>query len=178
MCLLNGVTYGPGVPLTITDRFRTRNQFWGGEVGAKAEYRRGPWTVAATPSVGFGSVHQMVQASGSSSVPGVTVPGGLYAVTGGNDRPVTTNRFTMMTEVRGELGLYLTGWSRVSVGYDLLYLGSVARPGDQIDYVVNTRLVPTTRRFGSLSGVASPLPTAARTDFLAHGLRVAFELRY
>jgi hypothetical protein len=176
--LLNGVTYGPGVPLTIADRFHTRNQFWGGEIGAKAEYRHGPWTVAATPSIGFGSVHQTVGADGSSSVPGVSLPGGLYAVTGGNAGANVTNRFTMMTELRGELGLYLTASSRVSVGYDMLYLGSVARPGDQIDYVVNTRLVPATRRFGSLSGVASPLPTAARTDFLAHGLRVAFELRY
>ena len=176
--LLNGTTYGPGVPLTITDRFRTRNQFYGGELGGRAELRQGFGFLAVTPSIAFGPVHQTAQASGSSSVPGVELPGGLYAVTGGNAGRDVTNRFAVMTEIRTEVGIYLTGSSRLSVGYDFLYLGSVARPGEQIDYVVNTRLVPTTRRFGSLSGVASPLPTAGRTDFYAHALRVAFELRY
>lgn len=176
--LLNGVSYPPGVPLTVTDRFRTRNQFYGGELGGKAELRHGPAFVAVTPSIAFGPVHQTVQAAGSSAVPGVELPGGLYAVTGGNAGRDVTGRFAVMTEVRTEVGLYLTGSTRLSVGYDFLYLGSAARPGEQIDFVVNTRLVPAARRFGSLSGTASPLPTAARTDFQAHALRAALEYRY
>jgi len=176
--LLNGVTYGGGTVLTVTDRFRTRNQFFGGEAGGRVEWRRGPGFAALAPSVGFGPVRQSVYAAGSSSVPGVELPGGLYAVTGGNAGRDVTTRFAVMTDLRAEVGVFLTGTCRLAVGYDFLYLGSVARPGDQIDTVVNTRLVPTTRRFGSLSGVASPLPTADRTDFYAQGLTVGLEFRY
>jgi hypothetical protein len=176
--LLNGVSYDNGTPLVITDRFRTRNQFYGGEVGARAEWRLGPAFLGVNSTVGFGPTHQVVETDGQSQVPGVVVPGGFLVVPGGNAGRNVTNRFAMMTQVGAELGVYLTGRARLSLGYDLLYLGSVARPGDQIDQVVNTRLVPTTRRFGSLSGVASPLPTGGRTDFSAQGLRVGLEFRF
>lgn len=176
--LLNGVTYGGDTVLTVTDRFRTRNQFIGGEVGGRVEWRSGPGFAALAPSVGFGPVRQSVYAAGSSSVPGVELPGGLYAVTGGNAGRDTTTRFAVMTDLRAEVGVFLTGSCRVVVGYEFLYLGSVARPGDQIDQVVNTRLVPATRRFGSVSGVASPLPTLERTDFYTQALTAGFEIRY
>ena len=62
--LLNGVSYDNGTQLVITDRFRTRNQFYGGEVGARAEWRLGPAFLGVTPTVGFGPTHQVVEVDG------------------------------------------------------------------------------------------------------------------
>ncbi len=176
--LLGGNSYPAGTPLTITDRFLTRNQFYGGELGLSGEWRYGPACFMLTPKVGFGTVHETVQVSGESQVPGVTIPGGFFALPGGNAGRNGENRFNLLTEVRAEIGVYLTSHARLAVGYDFLYLNDVARPANQIDTVVNPRLVPTSRAFGTLSGVASPVPIAGGADFLAHGIRVSLEFRY
>jgi hypothetical protein len=176
--LLGGNAFPGGTPLTVTDRFRTRNQFYGGEIGIAGEYRVGAFCLGLTPKVGFGTVHQTVDVAGESRIPGLAIPGGFFALPGGNFGRTNQNRFTVLAEVQAAVGVYITSHSKLSVGYDFLYLNDVARPAGQIDPVVNPRLVPTARAFGSLSGVASPVPVAGRTDFLAHGLRVMWEYRY
>jgi hypothetical protein len=165
--------------LALADRFRTRNQFFGTHVGVRGEYRHGALFANLTAEVGIGNVHQRVDIDGSTAVTGrPAVPGGLLAVPGGNFGSTVRNRFAVLTEVGLSAGYQFAPWGRARVGYDLLYLNDVARPGLQVDAVVNPRLVPSSRPFGGTSGPASPVVTGRTDDFFAHGLRFGLEVLY
>ena len=69
-----------------------------------------------------------------------------------------------------------------SVSYDVLYIGQVVRPGNQIDPYVNTNLVPSFAG-GVLqpAGAATPARPASpmnRTDFWAQGINAGVELHW
>ena len=177
----NRTTFGAGTVLTLTDRFRTRNQFYGGTLGLRGEYHVGLGFLSLTAKVGLGNNHQSIDIDGRSSVsaPGVAaLPGGLFAVQGANLGHQSVNRFAILTEIGAQFGVQVTKRVKVIAGYDFIYLNNTARPGQQIDPVVNTRLVPTSALFGTVSGLTSPVPTGAREDFYAHGVRMGFEIGF
>jgi hypothetical protein len=71
------------------------------------------------------------------------------------------------------VGYNITDWMRIYCGYNLLYIGNVMRPGDQIDRVVNPTQI--TRR-----PVGAPRPTIPfdTSSFLAHGFNAGLEFKY
>src|SRR5262249_52427039 len=77
-------------------------------------------------------------------------------------------------------GIRMTPWASFIVGYSFLYVSSVARPGDQIDPVINPNTSPAIG--GNFSGIPSSPPHPALnirdTDFWAQGLTFALEFRY
>ncbi len=178
----NAVFPGNGGPaLALTDRFRTRNQFYGGTIGFRTEYRLGPAFANLTTIVGMGNNHQVVDIDGTSqvAVPGQPVlPGGLLAVNGANMGREVTNRFAVVCDIGAQAGFQVTRFARLLVGYDFLYLNNVARPGGQIDPTINPRLLTTSTSFRTLTGLTSPIRTDARDDFFAHGVRVGLELQF
>jgi hypothetical protein len=50
------------------DEFETRNNFYGGQLGAKAEVNRGRFTIAAIAKVALGDTHETVNISGNTTV--------------------------------------------------------------------------------------------------------------
>ena len=190
---------GPGVGATIAlqplavgsavnlfDRVYTRNQFFGGELGGRVEHDFGMVTLGFAPRIALGDMRQSVTASGTTtgtSVGGapVTAIGGLLAAGGpgnGNlDRDVT-NRISTATQLNAYVALKLTDHLRATVGYQFLYLNNVARPGQQLDSIVNQRVVPVSGAFGALSGQPGNRLTLDRDGFYAHGATIAFELTY
>jgi hypothetical protein len=197
--LLGGVPLPPGVGVSLTDDFHTRNQFYGGLVGTRGEMRFGPTFVSLLSTVALGPNHQTVDINGYTTAltpGGRTLSGGLLAVgqgiqtvlgpdgnpsafvKQGNLGRVTTNRFIVVPEVGVEAGLYVTSHVRLAVGYNFLYMTDVARPGRQVDPYVNPRFVPSSPAFGSLSGAQLPMVTGAREDFHAHMVQFSAEVRY
>jgi hypothetical protein len=193
----NGGRLPPGVGLTLTDSFRTRNQFYGGQVGTRGEWRFGPLFVGGQTSIALGPNHEVTSIVGATTAgTGVTALGGLLAVGGGNEivldangqptsaRPrgnigtYTTNRFIYVPEGGVQIGAYLSRHVKVSVGYDFLYMSEVARPGQQIDPAVNGRFVPASPAFGSTSGQSAPRVTVQRQDFYANMVKFDVEVRY
>jgi hypothetical protein len=187
---------------TVTDRFRTRNQFYGGDFGAQFERRVGPLFFKADTIAGFGPVHQVVETNGTTVMTGMGMPqavtGGIQAV--GNNRVPTdgvgnigrfsTSQFAILSDLRLMAGVHLSKRARLGVGYDFMYLSSVARPGNQISDVIDSRIVPLSSTFGSQipstrPPLGSPTGPAApprvlvnRDDFFTHGVRFLFELQY
>jgi hypothetical protein len=181
--VLNNVRFsGNGGPaLTIADRFRTRNQFWGGVMGLRGEYHFGPAFVNLTIKGGVGNNRQTVDIDGFSAVdaPGMPrLPSGLLAVQGANRGRQVSNRLSVLGEANATIGVQVSRSVRLTLGYDLLYLSSVAHPGDQVDPIINPRLLPTSTAFGSVSGLTSPIRTRARDDFYAHGVRIGMQVQY
>src|SRR5262249_14635228 len=143
-------------------RFSTRNQFYGGQIGTRAEVCRGPMFVDFSGKVAFGSTHQVVSIDGNTSLieSGVvtgTVPGGALALRTNIGR-TAHDHFTVVPEVGVQVGCQVTDHVSLFVGYNFLYWSSVVRPGDQINRTVNANNLPSSLAFNQLGGPAEPSP--------------------
>jgi hypothetical protein len=182
------LTVLPTVPLLggtnflVSDRFDTRNQFYGGQVGVQGQVWSGWLFATAAAKVALGDTHQSVDVSGFTRIapPGAaatTLPGGLLALSS-NSGHFTRDRFSVVPEGRLGFGVQVTDYLRVSIGYTFLYWSNVARPGDQIDRVVNPAALPILGGTAPAVGPARPAFTFKDTDFWAQGLSVGLEFRY
>lgn len=162
----------------IRDHFETRNEFHGGDVGMTYEVLSGPWMLEMLVKVAVGNNRQIVRATGQTRITEnnttSTHPGGVL-VQRSNQGEFSQNRFAMLPELGVNLGYHLTPNWRATVGYSLLYLGSVVRAGDQIDLDVNPDLFPP--EVSPFSGPLRPQVLFRESDFWAHGLSVGLELR-
>lgn len=176
------------------DEFQANNYFYGGQIGARAEVRRGRFTLAAVGKIAFGSTQETVEIAGNTTLtststsnrnlffppqPIVTgptttsTPGGLLAQPTNIGR-YSRDAFAVVPEVGANLGINLTDWLRASVGYTFLYWSEVARPGEQIDRVVNQ-----SQLYGNpLVGEARPTFSFHGSDFWVQGVNFGLEFLY
>jgi hypothetical protein len=182
------ITVDPGVPVTggstfvVNDQFGTRNRFYGGQLGLRAEARWGDFAVNASARFGLGVTQQSSDVAGSTLItqPGqapVVRPGGLLALPT-NSGHFTRDQFAFAPELGVNLAYQVTPNLRAFVGYSFLYWQHVARPGDQIDRVVNPTQLPLSGGPPQLVGAARPAQVLRDTDFWAQGFNIGVEFRY
>ena len=141
---VNDASLFPGNVLnTVSDSFRTRNNYYGAQVGIHNQWYFGRVSADLTLKGGIGSVHQTVSAVGSNSFitpTGTdTEAGGLYA-RGANSGEFSRDKFAFAGEIGTNLGYSITPNIRLRVGYTINYLSSVARAGSMIDPVINDNI--------------------------------------
>jgi hypothetical protein len=169
--------------VATSDSFRTRNQFYGGQVGLRGEYCLGAFFVAATTKVALGSNHESVNIEGSSSLfpnpgPIVTLPTGQFAEPSNIGRR-TSDRFAVMPEAEIKIGYQINSCLRATVGYDFLYLSRVVRPGNQVDLIIDDRTNVVNPGFvPGTTNTTFPRPLFNQTDFWAQGLTFGLEFRF
>ena len=174
-----------GGTLNAFDSFGTRNQFYGGQLGARASYTGCRWSADLSGKIAMGVTHQTVDINGAASVAGgyngladATVPGGIFSQTSNIGR-TTSNRFSVIPETELRVGYNLTSWLKLSAGYSAMYWSSVVRPGDQIDRNINLSTHPLFSNSGGvLIGNPGPNPLFNRTDFWTQGVNFGCELRF
>jgi hypothetical protein len=171
-----------GTRIFINDQFATRNWFYGGQLGLRQQFNWRNWTLDLTGKVALGATHQRVNIDGSTAI---TPPGGgARAYTGGllalptNIGEYSRSVFSVIPEAGINLGYQITENWRVYAGYTLIYWSNVARPGSQIDRVVNATQLPPRDPAVPFTGPARPLFQFADTDFWAHGVNVGIELKF
>lgn len=157
----------------LSDRFSTRNQFLGCNLGVRGQVRWERFFASLSGKCAVGGTRETVNVNGNTSALGVGFPGGAFAqptAFGQRSRDV----FCVVPEVIGQVGVDVTDNIRAFVGYDFLYASAVARPGDQIDRRINV-----TQTGGGIL-VGPPLPTQIlnSTDFWAHGLNAGIQLSF
>lgn len=164
----------------IFDQFATRNQFYGGQVGARAVVNRGRLELTLTSKVALGFTHEASEIGGTTTffgggMPTLNVPGGLLAEPSNSGR-LTRDRFGVLSESTVALGYRVTERLSTSVGYNFLYLSSVARPAEQIDRTIGT---------GQLSlvggGVVATRPAhemIVGTDYWLQGVQFGVSYKY
>jgi hypothetical protein len=172
-------TRGPvGLGFDITDSFDTRNQFHGGQVGARAEFTRGCWFLQVTGKLGLGNTERRARIRGNTvdveTGAVVSANSGLLALEGTNVGSYSDNQFSFVPEFGISVGYQITRNLRASVGYTFLYWTDVVRSGDTIDRGVNPSFLPPT------AGVGDPRPAFnfRDSDFWAQGLNFGLELRF
>jgi hypothetical protein len=171
-----------GSRFLVSDSFSTRNFFYGGQLGARGEVRRGNFFVNGTVGVGLGDTHQDLDILGSTIItpPGgtsVALRGGILALPS-NIGHFSRDRFSVVPAVGVNLGYQVTQHLRAFIGYTFLYWSDVIRPGQQIDRVINPTQIPSTLGPGTLVGPARPEVLFKETDFWAQGINFGIELRF
>jgi hypothetical protein len=171
-----------GSNILVIDNFATKNQFYGGQLGIEGEYRFNRWFVGGQFKLALGVMRETVSINGSTVflVPGVmpiVQQGGLLALPS-NIGTYHNDQFAVIPEVSLRLGYQVTNNIRIFVGYNFLYASSVARPGDQINQVINKTQLPTVFGPSPLSGASAPIPLFRHTDFWAQGVTFGLEFKY
>jgi len=182
-------TFGSPANFTgsLQDSFRATNNFYGGQLGLRGEFRWGNFFVEGTGKVALGCVQQVVDVNGSSSeaFPGrgagfvyTNAPGGFFAEPT-NIGHHSQNAFCVVPEVDLKLGCNITRDIQAFVGYSFLYLSDVARPGTTIDHNVNLSQSPTFSGVPTtLVGPAAPTFSFSRSDFWAQGINLGLQFKF
>ncbi len=171
-----------GDHITVTDRFDTRNQFFGGQVGLDYRLTRGDFSLDLLGKVALGDSHEVVNIHGSQQI--VTPTGAVSTFNGGllalpsNSGQHTRDRFGVVPEVGVNLGWQVTDWCRLTVGYNFMYWSSVARPGDQIDRGLDVTQIPNFQPGATPANLGRPAAVVRGTDFWAQGVNFGVEFRY
>ena len=169
-----------GDNINVTDSFTTRNDFFGGQFGFRAEYTFKRLSLDVLAKVALGANNEVVNIHGSTYIntsPATTADAGLLAV-GSNSGQYTRDVFSVVPEVGVNLGFQLTNNIKIYAGYSFIYWTNIVRPGDQIDTTVNPNQVPTSSTYGTAGGTARPAFAFHANDFFAHGANAGLEFRY
>lgn len=177
-----GSPFFGGSTISISDKFDTRNNFYGGQVGLRGEARWGRLFVQGQGKVALGVTNQVVDVHGSTAI---TPPGGVTAVTpvgflasGGNGGHFVRDRFSVVPEVGIIGGYQVTNYLRAFVGYNFLYWSSVVRPADQIDLGLSGTHIPTDTRYNPAAGPARPGVLLHDSGFWVQGISFGAEVLF
>jgi hypothetical protein len=177
-----GDIIGPGSVITIGDSFRTRNEFYGGQLGTQWELRVAGLFIYVMGKVAIGNTHQSIDAQGGSTAttPGTagrTSPGGLLALAS-NSVHTSRDVFSFIPEGNVNVGYQFGKHVRVYAGYTFIYWDDVLRPGQQLDRTVNPTQIPTSLAFGPIVGTPAPPVVVKNTDYWIQGWNVGAVIRY
>jgi hypothetical protein len=169
-----------GDHIRVLDQFDTRNEFYGGQIGLRAEVWRNRFFANIAGKVALGDTHQTVDINGGTTVvqpggPALVKQGGLLALPS-NIGSYSRDEFSVVPEVDFNVGYQLTNNLRVFVGYTFLYWSDVVRPGDVIDLNVNSTRLPTS--LIPPSGPLRPQFTFRDSDYWAQGVNFGVQVRY
>ena len=176
---------GPVTVFQTKDVFDATNDFYGGQLGLRGRYDAGRFFADGTLKVAVGAMRQHVDVEGAfrtNYFTGSTVQtfaGGLFAQPtniGSHRRDV----FAVVPEAGVNVGFKLTSWASIVVGYTFLYANNVARPGNQIDRVINptqSGAIDLTNP-ATLVGAARPQFKFEGSDFFAHGLNAGLAFQF
>ncbi len=181
----NTVSIDPSIPVTvgttfnIFDSFHTRSQFNGGQLGINSQHYFGCWSVDLLAKVALGGMTQTVTIDGQTIVtpPGSTsstARGGVLALPS-NMGQFTRSRFAVIPEFGVNLHRQLNACWKVNLGYSLIIVTNVVRPGDQIDTQVDPNQFPPPATAGPFT---SPAFAFHDSDIWLQGLNVGLEYNY
>jgi hypothetical protein len=175
-------TVFPNSHVVVSDRFDTRNQFYGGQIGLDGEIYRGRFSFGMRAKVALGDNHETLDINGSQVI--TDAQGNLHVFRGGllalqsNIGHFTRDRFSVVPELGLTIGCQLTDQLRATIGYNVLYWSNVIRPGEQIDRVIDETLIPNFGARHPSAGQNRPMVLFKQSDFWAQGLTFGMEYKY
>jgi hypothetical protein len=175
---IDAATDGGG---STDDRFETRNEFVGGQLGLRHVLEGEWWRVQTTAKFALGDSHQTLDINGTSGLPltaaGVTLPGGFYTA-GSNIGRTHTDRLAFVQETGVNLTYKMTDCVQLTVGYTFLYWNHVYRSGNQIDRSINPALNPAFSVVVPPGGPQQPQRLNAESSFWAQGINLGFRVTF
>ncbi len=165
-----------GTTFNTVDSFTTRNTFNGGQIGVNAQMTNGAWTLDLLGKLALGANSQTVRINGSTlrtnpDSSTVNSQGGILALPS-NIGNYHRNQFAVLPEFGANLRYQLTPLWRLNVGYTLLIVTNVVRPGDQIDLNVDPQQFPI-----GISG-SQPRFSYVDSDLWLQGINFGIECNF
>lgn len=171
-----------GTPLAAdaVDSFNCRNQFYGGQFGARWTISRGPLSLTSVSKLALGVTHESITRLGSTTFFGfgtapITVLGGQLVLPS-NYGQDCRDRFAVAPATSIQVAYQLTKRASVFMGYDFLYISSVVRPGENIDRVLDPAGLPLPTGPGVVA--ARPAGGIKGSDFYVNALTMGLSFTY
>jgi Putative beta barrel porin-7 (BBP7) len=163
------------------DRFKTTNNFFGGQAGARVTWTTGPVSIESVTKLGLGATVERTEISGATTVvngAGVasSAPGGILATTA-NIGGYSQTRFSLVPEEDLNFNLALTPYISARIGYTFMYWTNVVRPGDQVTRVASPTLVPSDPTYGT-GGPNEPGNHFQTAGYWAQGLNIGLDFHF
>ena len=166
----------------LHDRFATTNHFYGLQLGSRIRWQPSRFSFEMTPKLAIGATQQVLKVEGQSSSSGADAAnpgsfvGGFFTAPSNIGRRSTVD-FGIVPALELKLGCQLTQNVNFSFGYDILYINSVLRPGNQIDRNLNLSQNPL---WNATPGVGpnAPSPGLNSSSFFVNGLNLRLEFRF
>lgn len=172
----------PGTTFFVQDRFRTENEFNGGEIGLQGYKKRCWWWVDGMAKLGIGTNTRTVRIDGTTivSVPDddTTVNrGGLLTSELTNIGRYSSSDFALIPEFRLGVGACLTRCVSVRAGYNVILWNDVVRAGSELPagLAVDPRNLPPTSDGG---GSDPAFPGFRGSQLIAHGLDASVQIQW
>ncbi len=201
---LGGVNVvAPTAIIDTRDNFRVRNKFNGSSFALRGEARYGMVTTSTFAKLGVGNLTERLEVLGGSTLTdpsgrsgsqfganpnGIpfglpvtgrttgTAYGGLLAANG-QIGTFDRDRFTLVPEFGGTVGIALTRGLTGFIGWNLLLMPDVIRPGDQISPTLNSAAVPFSPNYGTAAPRTGTF-SFVETDYWIGGVNFGLTLRY
>jgi hypothetical protein len=182
-----------GMILNTLDQFDTHNLFYGFQIAARAEYHRGDLFISALAKLALGEMNQIVTINGAAAtnvfnappggpftgVPAQIIPGSGIFAQATNIGRTSRDQFEAVPEVSINVGYRIRGGLHAFLGYDLLYLSNVIRPGNQIDRTITFSQTIQNTIAGNASAPGDrPIVPMVGSSYWAQGLNFGVEWRY
>lgn len=164
------------------NQISTRNNFFGAQVGTSFEWWLSPRVLfTGWGKLGVGGMLETIRLdSVTSTVSGsgvTTGPGGLIGPVLGNVNQSHV-RYAVIPEFNINFGYQWTRNIRTLIGYNFLYVTTVARPGDQISFSSSSTQFTIAGTQSSSGNVLQPNFNYKDTDFYVQGLTTGIEFRW
>jgi hypothetical protein len=170
-----------GIVSAVRDSFRTENQFYGPQMGFHGRlFGVGNLYLETIGTVALGAMRQKVIIDGGNSLTGQADETTGFYVQASNRGSHSRTQFALVGEGTVNLGYQITPNLRAHVGYTILYLSTVVRPGGAIDTTVNDggiRYVPN-RTTDTLNARPNFDFGRSTSDFFAQGLTLGLSFEF
>jgi hypothetical protein len=169
-----------GNQILVNDLFFTRNQFYGGQIGAVAKFFLETMELNLAGKFAFGGNAEQIHIDGFQlrTLPtGTVVPsqGGLLALPSNIGR-FHHNEFCMVPEVDFTASIPICRHVTFTAGYEFIYWNRVLRPAEQIDRVIDATQIPNFPALGATpTGIARPAVLLKQSDFWAQGVVIGLQ---
>jgi hypothetical protein len=172
--------FASGTQITSVDSFTTSNTFHGGDFGLRTQYSWQNFCLGLRTSLAVGGVDRIVKINGSqtTTVPNVAPvvqTGGLFALPT-NIGTFHKDDWTVIPEFTFDLTWKVRDYLRLRLGYTLFGLDRFARAADQLDFQVNSTLLPPVS--GTPTGPSRPAFIFKRDDVWVQNLSLGVELAF
>ena len=174
----NLVSVDPVTRFNIVDQFRADNHFNGLEVGVLHRITRGDSYFTGGLRLAVGNTHQDIFINGQTVIDNAGPQTGGLLAQNSNIGSYEFDEFSILPQLDLTYGYYLTERLAATIGYTFLYWSNVARPGDQIDRIVDPGQLPTNPP--TTPAVLDDFPQFRldQTDYWAQGVNFGLAYRW
>lgn len=161
--------------LSSKDTFKTRNNFYGAQIGLSFDYLCNCFYVNLKGKLAFGGMYRKVDINGSfTQLTLPPAPAFIFASSATNIGKHRKTVFSVIPELDFNIGCELWRCLRLQLGYTFMYVSNIGYATRQINNVLNPNFFPG----GSGTGVKEPKPLNKNSNFYVHGLNVGLEYSF